>query len=307
MNGPHQHRPKGWWPELAILGAAFLFGSTFKVVQRAIEDVTPMAYVTGRFAIAAVVLVPIGWHHTRKHPSYPWKRLARASLQAGAWLAAGYVLQTEGLKYTSASTSAFITGMSTLFVPLIVGVARRTWPSRSVAVGIAIALAGLWFLTGASLHIGKGEALTLGCAAAYAFWLVSQQAHVKALGAMPFAAAQMLVVAVGTAPFTAVAGVGSLTAYAIGSMVFTAIACAAIAVSLQLWSQRYLGSTRTALWLLMEPVFAGLVSWITGEPLGGRSLGGAAMILSGVAISEFGSNDDEDGDDGTVVDATATH
>jgi drug/metabolite transporter (DMT)-like permease len=145
--------------------------------------------------------------------------------------------------------------MSTLFVPLIVGVARRTWPSRSVAVGIAIALAGLWFLTGASLHIGKGEALTLGCAAAYAFWLVSQQAHVKALGAMPFAAAQ----------------------------------------------------TRTALWLLMEPVFAGLVSWMTGEPLGGRSLGGAALILSGVAISEFGSNDDEDGDDGTVVDATATH
>lgn len=266
-----------------------------------------MAYVTGRFTIAAVVLAPIGWRHARKHPNYPWRRFVRASLVSGAFLAAGYVLQTEGLRHTSASTSAFITGLSTIFVPLILGIGTRSWPSRNVMLGVVVAIVGLWLLTSASVKLGKGELLTLGCAVAYAFWLVTQQVHVRALGAMPFAAGQMMVVALGTAPFTVMAGVGKLTSYALGSMFFTAIACASLAVSLQLWAQRYLGSSRTALWLLTEPVFAGLVSWITGEPMGAASLGGAGMILAGVAISELGNNDEEDDDDKRVADTSTTH
>ncbi len=292
-------RPKRWWPEAAVLAAACLFGSTFKIVQRAVEDVTAFAYVTGRFTIAALVLLPIALRQIRKQPEYPWRLLIRSSLVAGSFLAAGYLLQTEGLRFTSASTSAFITGLSTLFVPVIAGVWRRQWPAPAVGLGIVVALVGLWILTGATLSPGKGEVLTLGCAVAYALWLLAQQPHVRALGAIPLAAGQMIVVAVGTAPMAAVAGAGRITSVAIASMVFTAIACAAIAVSLQLWAQRYLGSSRTALWLLTEPVFAGIVSWVTGEPMGAASMGGAAMILGGVAVSELGANDaevDEHGD-----------
>ncbi len=284
----------GWWPEIAILCAALLFGSTFKLVQRAVEDVTPFAYITGRFFIAGMVLAPFAWHKTRQHPNYPWKKWCGGCVIAGVFLAAGYILQTEGLQYTSAATSAFITGLSTLFVPLMIAVRRRALPPKQVMAGVVIALIGLWALTGAELRLEKGEWLTLGCAVAYALWLLAQQRYVKALGSIPFATGQVMFVALATAPMTAITGVGNVTIFAIGSMIFTAIACAAVAVTLQLWAQRYLGSSRTALWLLTEPVFAGIVSWATGEQMGGAAIGGASMILAGVAISEVGKNEDDD-------------
>jgi drug/metabolite transporter (DMT)-like permease len=48
-------------------------------------------------------------------------------------------------------------------------------------------------------------------------------------------------------------------------------------------------ASRAALILLAEPVFAGVAGYLTGERLGAVRLAGAAIILVGIAVSEFGS------------------
>jgi drug/metabolite transporter (DMT)-like permease len=73
------------------------------------------------------------------------------------------------------------------------------------------------------------------------------------------------------------------------AVVFTGVACSAVALPLQVWGQRRIPASRAALILLAEPVFAGIASWITGERLDATQLAGAAVILAGIAVSEIGA------------------
>jgi len=45
--------------EVALLGAALMYGLTFPIVHDALEDITPFAYLVGRFGLATIVLAPI--------------------------------------------------------------------------------------------------------------------------------------------------------------------------------------------------------------------------------------------------------
>ncbi len=71
------------------------------------------------------------------------------------------------------------------------------------------------------------------------------------------------------------------------AVVFTGVACSALALPLQLWGQRRIPATRAALILLAEPVFAGIAGYVDGERLGAARLVGAVTILAGIGISEF--------------------
>ena len=45
--------------DLALAGAAFLFGTTFLVMQDAVEDVEPVPFIAARFGIGALALLPV--------------------------------------------------------------------------------------------------------------------------------------------------------------------------------------------------------------------------------------------------------
>ena len=45
--------------EAALVGAALLYGVTFPLVHDALDDITPFAYLVGRFAIATLLLAPV--------------------------------------------------------------------------------------------------------------------------------------------------------------------------------------------------------------------------------------------------------
>jgi drug/metabolite transporter (DMT)-like permease len=86
---------------------------------------------------------------------------------------------------------------------------------------------------------------------------------------------------------TAEQGIGSLSALAVFAVVFTGIACSAIALPLQLWGQRRIPATRAAFILLAEPVVAGIAGYVNGERLGAGRLAGGVAILAGIAVSEL--------------------
>jgi drug/metabolite transporter (DMT)-like permease len=98
---------------------------------------------------------------------------------------------------------------------------------------------------------------------------------------------QLLVIVVLCLPPTAAQGVGRLSGLALFAAAFTGIACSAVALSLQVWGQRRIPPSRTALILLLEPVFAGVAGYASGERLGALRLAGAAVILAGIAVAEL--------------------
>ncbi len=271
--------------DVALIVAAICFGSTFLVVQDAIERVEPIPFLAVRFLLAALALWPLA----RRRPSAPGER--RDGIAAGVALLIGYVLQTIGLQYTGSATSAFITYLLVVFVPVLALVLLRRRPHPVTLVGIAVAVVGLVLLTdpgggGAASGFGRGEVLTLGCAIAFA-------AHVVILGETahrhdPIRLATVQVVVVGGGcllPGFWLGGYG-FPAPALAAAVATALVATALAFVLQVSGQRTVPPARAALLLLLEPVFAALVASLRGDSLRPVQLGGATLILVAVILSE---------------------
>ena len=273
--------------EAALVLAALLYGITFPLVHDALEDITPFAYLVGRFGIALLFVAPAAWIAARGLADRAL--LWRAGVIAGLLLFGGYATQTVGLQYTSPSTSAFITGLYVVLTPVVEAVVYRRVPGRAVWAGIVLATIGLYLLTGADVHLGRGELLTLACAVLFAGHIVYLGAYARRVPPAAFTGVQLGMVAVLSVPAAGAQGIGTITALAVFAVVFTGIACSAIALPLQLWGQRRIPPARAALILLAEPVFAGVADFITGERLGALRVTGAVVILVGIAVSELGS------------------
>jgi drug/metabolite transporter (DMT)-like permease len=272
--------------EGALVLAAFFFGVTFPLVHDALGDIEPFAYLVLRFGIAVVALGPFAITIAR-HRHEDWRTLLRAGLVAGGLLAAGYAAQTVGLALVSPSTSAFITGLYVVLTPVVEGIVRRAVPPRAVIAGVLLAAFGLYLLTGATVALGTGELLTLACAALFAVWIVYQGEYANRLHPIPFTTVQMAFIVVVCLPPSAAQGVGHLTGLAFFAAAFTGVLCSAVALSLQVWGQRRLAPSRTALILMLEPVFAGIAGYFNGERLGAVALTGAGVILAGIAVAEL--------------------
>jgi drug/metabolite transporter (DMT)-like permease len=270
-----------WKADLALVVAAFFFGTTFLVVQDAVEDAEPVPFLAVRFLIGGAVLAVLG----RGRPSTP--RELRHGVAAGVALLVGYVVQTVGLQYTSPSTSAFITYLLVVFVPLLSLIVLRRRPHPLTLVGLALAVAGLVLLTGgADTSFGRGEVLTLACAVAFA-------AHIVILGetagrhdAVRLTCVQVATVGLACLGASAVTGGLQLGAGALWAAAFTGVFATALAFFAMVWAQRIVSPSRAALILLLEPVFAALLARVTGDELTGSALAGGALILSAVVVAE---------------------
>ncbi|MEO7429343.1 MAG: DMT family transporter [Acidimicrobiales bacterium] len=271
--------------DAALVVAAICFGTTFLVVQRAIEQVEPVPFLAVRFLVGALALWPLA----RRRPSSAGE--VRDGVAAGGALVVGYVLQTVGLQYTGSATSAFITYLLVVFVPVLGLVLLRRRPHPLTLLGIAVAVVGLVLLTdpgggGRTAGFGRGELLTVGCAIAFA-------AHVVILGETahrhdPIRLATVQLAVVGGAcliPGLWLGGYG-FPAPALVAAVATALFATALAFVLQVSGQRTVAPARAALLLLLEPVFAGFVASLRGESLRATQLAGALLILLAVVVSE---------------------
>ncbi|WCO66514.1 DMT family transporter [Iamia majanohamensis] len=267
---------------LLLATAGLLWGSTFLVMQRAIETAEPVPFLGARFLIAAAALAPLAL----RRPSSGGGEV-RLGVLAGLVLASAYLLQTFGLRATTTSTSAFVTYLLVVIVPLMVGVTERTWPGRRLVVGVALAVGGLWLLSGSGGDaFDWGEVLTLGCAVAFAGHLVVVGRTTERLDPVRFTFVQVLTVgAVCAVPGLWLGGY-DLGAGAWVAALFTGLLATSVAFLCMVAGQRTVPSSRAALILLVEPVSAAVLGVATGEELGWRGLAGAALILAAILTVE---------------------
>lgn len=270
----------------ALVGVTAVWGSTFVVVQDAIERMPVTDFLTWRFALAAAAMLLL---RPRCLASLGAAG-RRAGLLVGLALGAGYLLQTLGLQHTSASVSGFITGMFVVLTPLGAAVLLRQAPSRTAWLAVAVATVGLGLLSLKGLTVGYGELLTLGCAAAFALHIVGLGRWAGQHDAFGLAVVQLLATA---GMCAAVAVPGGLVVppdrTVWGALAVTALGATALAFLVQTWAQSVLAPTRAAVVMTMEPVFAGVFGvWLGGESLGPRMLAGAALVLVAMLLTELG-------------------
>ncbi|MGO9255073.1 MAG: DMT family transporter [Bryobacteraceae bacterium] len=210
----------------------------------------------------------------------------------GAFLFCGYLLQTQGLRFTTAPKSAFLTGLASVMVPLLGALVYKSRPQVSEVVGVLVATAGLGLMTlqGAVGSIGRGDLLTLLGALGFA-------AHVVALGHFSehMSFEFLSVMQVGSAAVLSLALCwwmerphAEWRPVVVCAILITGFLATALAFTVQAWAQQFTTSTRTALIYMLEPVFAWITSYVwAGENLTGRAAVGAVLILGGVMLVEM--------------------
>lgn len=258
-----------------------MFGSTFLVVQDATKKASILAFLATRFLFGAALLWPIARRRPRSEHEISH------GLAAGSCLLAGFILQTAGLRYTTSSTSAFITYLLVVFVPLIMSFLGRVWPTRSIVVSVVLAVIGLLLLSGGIDGFGLGEVLTLGCALAFALHMVVLGRTARRNDAIRLTFWQTLMVGGACLVpgfFTGGYGFG-VSAWLAAA--FCGLGATAIAFSCMVWAQRFVTEARAAIVLLLEPVFAALIGYVAGERLGLSGFVGATLILAAVLITEL--------------------
>ncbi len=286
---------------LLLLAVVFVWGTTFVLVKAALQDVSPLLFNLLRMTLAAAVLLAVYWRSLLGLPRRAW----RVSLVAGVLLASGYQLQTAGLRLTTPSKSAFLTGLVVLFVPFLSLTPRlRTpgsgRPGAGAFLGAALGFVGLallaipagepWSLA-AFASISRGDLLTVACAFAFALHLLTLahgSLHVpfQALATVQISMAAV-VMAVTLPLFEPHATFHASPRFLLAWLVSALLATAA-AFSIQSWAQSLLPASHTALIFSLEPVFAAATSFLVlGERLHGRALAGAALVLVAIVAAEL--------------------
>ncbi|HTO93493.1 MAG TPA: EamA family transporter [Bacteroidota bacterium] len=273
--------------EGVLLALTLIWGSTFVVGKIVLVALTPLQMIAARFTLAAIFLLAF---FSRRIFPLTRRQIARG-LVLGVFLFLGFVAQTVGLTMTTASKSAFITGMMVVFVPLLQVVIERRSPRVGNLVGVAVVTAGLWLLTSpAGASLGTGDVLTLVCAILFAVYIVYIDVVAHEMSALQLTFIQMasnaLFALAGSALFdTLPARVPAGTVIAV---LYLTVFATLLTTFMQTRFQKETSPTRAAVIFTIEPVFAALsAALVLGEQIGVGGAAGGGLIIGGVLLSEL--------------------
>ncbi len=263
--------------------ACLLWGGSFPIVkamgdvhQRVDPGVSALvlnaSVIWPRFAIAAVLILPLAFRQLRVGVrAAEWAQAVGLS----AFLSGGLLLQVDGLRFTAASTSSFLTQGYVVILPLWVYGRIRRWPTASFFAAMALVIPGVAILAGVrwdGFGLGRGEVETLLAACFFAgqiLWL--ERPAYRSNRGLPVTIVMFLCMA---AVFLGVALVGAWSDGStlarvwrpLGSgpwLVLTgllAVFCTAGAFTLMNLWQRWVSSTEAGLIYTLEPVFTAVLA-----------------------------------------------
>ena len=280
--------------DLAIVAVAFIWGISFVIAKRALSDISVPLYLSVRFTLATVVMALI---YRRQIATGFTKFQWLAGVATGSLLMGGFILQTLGLSYTTPAKNAFLTGLYIVLVPLFTSLFYRSKPGILEGLGVAVAAAGMYFLSvpGGNFQIALGDSLTIGCAAVYALHIIALGYFAPRTG---YVSISLLQVSAACLIAWVSCGVWILgvnepitvrwTPEVLAAIVVGGLFCTALAFTVQSWAQQFTTVTRAALLMSLELVFAWIASYLfEGEVLSMRAAAGAILILTGILLVEL--------------------
>ncbi len=228
-------------------------------------------------------------------------------IELGLFGAFGMLFQTHAQNSIAASTSAFFTQFTCIFVPLVVSFRFRVWPSIRVCIACLMVLTGCLLLNGAKggwVGFGIGEMETILGAALFTGQILAierpryQGNDMRRVAAVMFLVKALVLLPVlmvgilmhpGAVPMNAFKGV--LNAYAsvpllVMSLLITLVSTLYAYLAMTRW-QACVSSTQAGLIYATEPVFATL--WALFLPGWFSALAGIVYPNEQISAGFFGA------------------
>lgn len=223
--------------------------------------------VAPRFLLGSAVLLLVLWSRLRT--------ITRRELRQGALLGlavgAGMLFQNDGLQFTSASTSAFLTQLYSIMIPVWIAWRSRRWPPAIVLLCGGLVLAGVAILGRfdfRTMHLGRGEAETLVSSVFFMMQIfLLERKEFAANRALPVTLAMFVteaalfsLMALGTAPHPADVLVPWTSGPWLGFTGLLTLFCTLGAFILMNTWQPKITATEAGLIYCVEPVFTALMA-----------------------------------------------
>ncbi|NLS44556.1 MAG: DMT family transporter [Firmicutes bacterium] len=283
-----------WIANGLLLSVTVIWGTTFVVVKTILARVDPIVLIGMRFLVASLIMTLI---LARRIPQMD-RTAIKAGVLIGLILFAGYVLQTIGLEYTTASKCGFITGLSVVLVPVFSAILLRKAPGIPSLIGVGFAALGLAFLSlnfSEATLLQTGDLLSLAGAVAFGFHIVVVAKFAPLYDVKTLVVTQLWIVTIAAFIMAAmqvfVFGRTLLLEPVSTDLVgigFLGILATALPVLVQNIAQRFTSPTHVAIIFSTEPVFAGIFGWwVLGDVLTKIQIIGAALIIAGMFIAEM--------------------
>ena len=285
---------------IMLFTAAMLWGLGFVAQRNGMSYIGPFLYSAARFGLGVLCLVPV-LLLTRKEEAKIDVRprtILFAGCVVGLFLFLAVSAQQIGLKTTTAAKASFITALYMILVPVFgIFLGHRT--RRSVWISIAIALAGVYFMS-VTRHftIARGDLYELLCAVLWAVHFLFIAHYSRRVGPIRLSILQFLVCAVLSlivAFFAEPIHFPAIRA-ALPAILYGGIGAVGIAYTLHVVALRDAEPAYASLILSTESVFGAIGGWlILHEGMTPRQLIGAALILCAVILSQMKKRPPADG------------
>ena len=257
-----------------LLLAAMIWGFAFAAQNAMADTIEPFTVNAVRSFLAFFALIPVAYVTRRKRglklleqDPADRKRLLRASLICGTMLCVSVNLQQFGIAmYPDGAPveahSGFLTAMYILFVPIF-GLFLKKKPSLLVAVGVVIAIVGLYFLC-LSDGVGAlyaGDIVVLICGMTFAVQILCVDRYIGSVDPVKLSAIQFLFVGIVSAILMLIFEKPRIEAIldAWAPILYLALMSSAAGYTLQIIGQKYSDSpTLASILMSMESVFATL-------------------------------------------------
>ncbi|MHB8781478.1 MAG: DMT family transporter [Candidatus Geothermincolia bacterium] len=271
---------------LSLAAAAVVWGSTFVLMKRSLEQITPLWFMSWRFMLALAITGPVALLQRRGSRGGELKR----GVVLAVLLYFVYILQILGIERTTAGNAALITGLFVIIVPLTAIFIMKRIPEARAVLGALVSFAGLGLLTiQPGWGLRAGDMLIFGSAVCLAFYIIALDlyAPVSDIGVLMGVQGCVLAAALVLTALAAEPAVVPGHGFVWMSLVVCGVLGSAVAFYLQAFAQRRIEPERVAVILMLEPVVGvALGIFVLAEKFQPRGWFGAALILGGIAITE---------------------
>ena len=280
-----------------LLLATVIWGSAFVSQSIGMDHIGPFTFQAVRCFLAVLGLIPVIliFDRNKNDNKTFWTRWAdpnlwKAGILCGLPLFCACNLQQVGLVDTDAGKSGFLTAMYIVIVPII-GIFRKKKPTIMVPISVALAVAGLYFLSCFGVtQISSGDLLTLGCALMFAVQITCIDIFAGSVDALRLNAIQAMVCTILSSIvmcITETPTFDGITACII-PLAHVGFLSMGAAYSLQIFGQKDLEPAAASLIMSLEAVFAAVFgAWILSERMSAWEVTGCILVFIAVILSQI--------------------
>ncbi|MEW5774608.1 MAG: EamA family transporter [Thermodesulfobacteriota bacterium] len=280
-------------PYLALASAVLLWGLSFVATKIALAGLPPLCILFLRFALASLFF--LAWFGRRGLPRLSRADLLRVARIAAFMPVAYFILETYGIKFTTASKASLLAATIPLVVLLVSAWGRRERPRPRVLAGAALSLPGVGLLVAGGGDAGLlsgpqlGDLYMSGAVLAAAAYMILAGRLGPGVSCVDLTGLQMIAGALVFAPFF-LAGMGDVAWADAGRPLAATLALALGPTIAGFLSYNYalsrIPAPRASLGINLVPVVTAAGAWaLLGERLAPLQMAGGLLVLLAVALA----------------------